>query len=143
MPSWRCLSVPSLGDARGGLAVYECRKDIPFDIRRIFFLYDLPKNSTRGHHAHKQQEQVVICVQGRCSALLDDSTSRERVILDSACKALYVPPMIWLELDEFEPGTVLVAATNDFYDETDYVRDYAAFRAMVKAKREGRSDAVA
>ncbi len=143
MPSWRCVNVPPLGDTRGGLAVYEGCKDIPFDIRRIFFLYDLPKNSSRGHHAHKQQDEAVICVQGRCSALLDDGVSQERLVLDSACKALYIPPMVWLVLDDFEPGTILAAVTSDLYDETDYVRDYAVFRSMVKAKREGRSDAVA
>ncbi|MHB1566947.1 MAG: sugar 3,4-ketoisomerase [Acidiferrobacter sp.] len=143
MSSWRRLNVQPLGDTRGGLAVYEGSKDIPFAIRRIFFLYDLPDEGSRGYHAHKQQEEVVICVRGGCTMLLDDGVCQERVFLSSVHEALYVPSMVWVALTEFAPNTILAAVASGYYDEADHVRDYDLFRAMVKEKLEGQSNAMA
>lgn len=120
-------------DARGGLLALEEGADIPFPIRRVYFLFDPPPGTSRGYHAHRNLEQVMVCVTGRCRVVLDDGTTRVEHLLESPGQGVYVGPMVWRELHELAPGTVVAVLASTHHDEGDYIRDYAAFVARARS----------
>ena len=119
------------GDHRGSLIAIEGSRDIPFDVARVYYLFDTTPGEARGFHAHRRLRQCAICVAGSCRMVLDDGRVRTTVVLDDPATALLIGPSIWREMHDFTPGTVLMVLADQIYDESDYIRDYAAFRAAM------------
>lgn len=122
------------GDNRGKLNVIEGKKDIPFEIKRVYFLYETVNGFVRGKHAHKKLEQILICVGGKCSLRLNDGIKEQEVVLDNPNKGLYIGPGIWREMYDFSEGAILLVLASELYDEDDYIRDYHVFLKMCEAK---------
>jgi dTDP-4-dehydrorhamnose 3,5-epimerase-like enzyme len=125
----RCqlVDLPKVHDPRGNLTFIEAKNHIPFDIQRVYYLYDVPGGSERGGHAHKGLHQLIIAMSGSFDVLLDDGKDKKRVHLSRSYYGLYVCPMIWRELDNFSSGSVCMVLASNKYDEEDYYRDYGEF----------------
>jgi len=121
------VSLPKISDPRGNLTFIEAGSHIPFDIQRVYYLYDVPGGAERGGHAHKDLHQLIIAMSGSFDVVLDDGKDKKRVHMNRSYSGLYVCPMIWRELDNFSSGAVLMVLASNKYDETDYYRDYADF----------------
>ena len=120
------------GDERGKLIAIEQFKNVPFVIKRVYYIFDTKSGVRRGYHAHKDLQQVAICVSGSCKFLLDDGRERvENIILDSPNKGLFIDKMIWREMYDFSEDCVLLVIASDYYDESDYIRDYDEFLRVV------------
>ncbi len=115
------------GDDRGQLVALEEMKEIPFDIKRVYYMYDTAIDAVRGKHAHKALEQILICVHGSCKIRLDNGREQEIVILDKPYEGLYIKNDIWREMFDFSPDAVLMVLASELYDESDYIRDYDVF----------------
>ena len=124
---------PPLGDDRGSLVALESSKTIPFDIRRVYYIFDTKSGVTRGMHAHKDLSQVLVCVSGKCSVALDNGIEREEFILDSPVKGVFLEGHIWREMWDFSPDCILLVMASELYDEADYIRDYKVFKEIVAA----------
>lgn len=120
------------GDERGHLSVIEENMDIPFEIKRVYYLYDTQKDVVRGLHAHKTLEQILVCVSGSCMIKLDDGNEVVDVMLDDPTKGLYVGSMIWREMYDFSDNAVLLVMASELYNENDYIRDYNEFLSFKK-----------
>ena len=120
------------GDDRGQLVALEEQKEIPFPIKRVYYMYDTVDGVTRGKHAHKSLQQILICVHGSCKILLDDGKEKEVVVLNQPNLGLYVSNVMWREMYDFSPDAVLMVLASELYDEADYIRDYDAFLAYVQ-----------
>ncbi len=123
----RIIELPRFGDERGALSFVEPPKHIPFAIRRVYYLYDIPAGQQRGAHAHRALEQLLIAVAGSFTITLDDGVTRAELELTGPHRGLYLPPLVWHELRDFSPGTVCLSLASEAFDEADYFRDYAAF----------------
>ncbi len=121
------VDLPKIQDPRGNLTFVESSNQIPFDISRVYYLYDVPGGSERGGHAHKELHQLIIAMSGSFDVLLDDGKEKKRVHLNRSYYGLYVCPMIWRELDNFSSGSICMVLASNKYDEVDYYRDYAEF----------------
>lgn len=131
----RWIDFQVLGDHRGSLVAIEHGKVIPFDIKRVYYIYGTAKGVSRGFHAHRELKQVAICVAGSCRMILDDGTHREEVILDCPKKGIVIDEMAWHEMHDFSEHCVLLVLASDHYNESDYVRDYAQFIELSKVAR--------
>lgn len=127
-------SFPPHGDDRGQLVALEERKDIPFDIKRIYYIYDTLAGVRRGFHAHKNLQQILICVHGSCKIHLDNGFETEEVLLDKPTEGLYISNNMWREMYDFSPDAVLLVLASEHYDESDYIRNYDTFLKMVHNK---------
>ena len=123
----RMLDLPKVADPRGNLTFIEGEGHIPFQIKRIFYLYDIPTAESRGAHAHKRLEQVVICLAGSFDVHLDDARNKRLVHLNRPWQGLYIPPMIWAAEINFDPGSVCLVLASALYDAADYYRDYDGY----------------
>jgi dTDP-4-dehydrorhamnose 3,5-epimerase-like enzyme len=123
----RIIELPKVDDPRGKLTFIEQSRHVPFEIRRLFYIYDVPTEESRGAHAHRSLKQFMICVSGSFDVALDDGTTRTRVHLNRPWKGLYVPPLIWAAEVNFDPGSICLVLTSELYDQDDYIRDYAEF----------------
>lgn len=112
---------------KGNLTVVENGRDVPFDVKRSYFLYDIPGGESRGGHAHKQLFQLIIAVSGSFDVTLDDGSTKRTFFLNRPNQALYVMPGIWRTLDNFSSGAVCLVLASELYDETDYIRTYEDF----------------
>ena len=119
------------GDDRGSLVVVEARKDIPFEIKRVYYIFDTKMDVRRGFHAHKELEQIAVCVAGSCKFHLDDGSETAEVQLDSPSKGLYIGKMIWREMYDFTPDCVLMVLASEHYREADYIRVYEEFNSYI------------
>jgi hypothetical protein len=128
----RIMNFPKVSDSKGNLTFVESFNHIPFDIKRIYYLYDVPGGSSRGSHAHKNLHQVIIAMSGSFDIEIDDGENKKRFHLNRSYYGLYVPPMMWRLLDNFSSGVVCMVLASEFYDEGDYFRDYQDFVAEVK-----------
>ena len=126
------IDFPPLGDDRGSLVALEGAKTVPFDIKRVYYIFDTKKGVSRGFHAHKNLEQVAICVRGSCRMVLDDGTNRVDAILDSPIKGIYIGNLVWREMHEFSEDCVLLVLASEHYDESDYIRNYQEFIKKVE-----------
>jgi len=124
--------LPRINDPRGNLTFVEGGRHIPFDIRRIYYLYDVPGGAERGGHAHKQLYQLIIAISGSFDIHLDDGVSKKTIHMNRSYSGLYVCPMIWREIDNFTSGAVCMVLASDYYDELDYYRDYSQFISDVE-----------
>lgn len=124
------------GDERGQLIAIEERKDLPFDIKRVYYIYDTLPGVRRGFHAHRNLEQILVCVHGSCKILLDNGYEKEIVTLDRPTDGLYISNDTWREMYDFSEGAVLLVLASEYYNEADYVRNYQDFLKMVRQKGE-------
>ena len=115
------------GDERGSLIALESLKNIPFEIKRVYYIFGNKNNVRRGFHAHKNLQQVLIAVSGSCKILLDDGTNKQEVLLDSPSKGLLIKNCVWREMFDFSSDCVLMVLANEVYEESDYIRDYQQF----------------
>ena len=120
------------GDERGQLVALEEFKDIPFRVKRVYYMYDTAKGVTRGYHAHKCLQQILICIHGSCKIRLDNGSEKKVVPLEKPYEGLYVSNNMWREMFDFSPDAVLMVLASEFYDESDYIRDYDEFLEFVK-----------
>ncbi len=114
-------------DRKGNLSVVENEKDVPFSIKRVYYLYDVPGGESRGGHAHKALRQLVVAASGSFSVTLDDGKDKKTVVLNRPYQGLLVVPGIWRTLDDFSSGSVCMVLASEKYDESDYIRDYDEF----------------
>ncbi|OQM76234.1 sugar 3,4-ketoisomerase [Manganibacter manganicus] len=121
------------GDERGQLVALEGMHNIPFVIKRVYYIFGVSSGISRGFHAHRRLKQVVVAVSGRCRILLDDGRERVDAWLDSPDRGLVVGDMVWREMHDFSDGCVLMILASEYYDEGDYIRDYDAFRGLCDA----------
>ena len=115
------------GDWRGQLVALEENKNIPFSVKRVYFMYDTLEGVVRGKHAHRKLHQILFCVSGTCTIRLDDGKDKAEVRLDQPSRGLLIGPGIWREMFDFTPGAVLMVLASEYYDESDYIRDYEEF----------------
>lgn len=124
------------GDHRGQLVALEEFKDIPFEIKRVYYMYDTLEGVRRGYHAHKNLEQILICIHGSCKVLLDNGREKKKVFLEKPYEGLYIPNNMWREMYDFSPDAVLMVLASEYYNEEDYIRDYDQFLEMVNQQEE-------
>lgn len=120
------------GNETGMLSFLEANRDIPFDIKRVYYIYDVVPGERRGFHAHKKLQQVLLCVHGSCKILLDDGKEKEIVELNDPAEGLFVGNAMWREMYDFSPGAVLLVLASEYYDEADYIRNYQDFLSYMK-----------
>ena len=130
----RFIDFPVIADPRGNLTFIEGTRTIPFEIKRVYYLYDVPGGAHRGGHGHRNLEQVLIAMSGSFDIVLDDGDRQRRVHLNRSYYGLYIPPMTWREMDNFSSGSVCMVLASAYYDEADYFRDYASFTAEARQK---------
>ena len=123
----RIVDLPKIHDPRGNLTFIEGDRHVPFDIKRVYYLYDVPGGAERGGHAHKGLHQLIVAMSGSFDVVIDDGKDKRRVHLNRSYTGLYLCPMIWRELDNFSSGSVCMVLASNRYDEDDYYRDYALF----------------
>lgn len=125
----KIIELPKISDPRGNLTFIEGSHHIPFDIRRVYHLYDVPGGADRGGHAHKNLHQLIVAMSGSFDVVLDDGERKHRFHLNRSYFGLYVCPMMWRELDNFSSGSVCMVLASERYDEADYHRNYDDFLA--------------
>lgn len=128
----KLIEFKRLGDERGALIAVESNKNIPFDVKRVYYIYDTGIDVARGFHAHKNLEQVAICLKGSCKFILADGKRQEEVVLDSPECGLYIGNMIWREMHNFSEDCVLLVLASEHYDELDYIRSFDGFIAEIE-----------
>jgi dTDP-4-dehydrorhamnose 3,5-epimerase-like enzyme len=121
------IEIPKVHDERGSLGVIE-KSIIPFNMKRVYYLYDVPSDSYRGGHAHKKQESVIIALSGRFEVVLDDGTNKKKVVLNKPNQALYLPCGIWREIENFSSGSVCLVIASTEFEEVDYIRNYEDYK---------------
>ncbi|HDU8583523.1 TPA: FdtA/QdtA family cupin domain-containing protein [Morganella morganii] len=126
------IEFKTLGDDRGSLISLEQNKNIPFEIKRIYYIFGTKENVSRGFHAHRNLQQVAVCLSGSCRFVLDNGEKREEIILNSPDKGLYINNYMWREMHDFSPDCVLIVLASDFYLESDYIRNYDDFMMACK-----------
>lgn len=128
----KLYDLPELGDDRGSLVVMDQSCGVPFDIKRVYYIFGTAKGVSRGFHAHRSLHQIAVCITGSCRMVIDDGVSREDAYLDSSSKAIDISPMLWHEMHDFSLDCVLLVLASDYYYEADYIRDYQMFLEMSK-----------
>ena len=131
----KLIELPKIADPRGNLTFIEGGRHVPFQIQRVYYLYDTPGGAERGGHAHKGLHQLIVAMSGSYDVVLDDGNQRKRIHLNRSYYGLYVCPMIWRELDNFSSGAVCLVLASNLYDESDYYRDYQEFLEALKPAR--------
>lgn len=130
----RVVELPRINDPRGNLTFIESGDQVPFDIKRAYYLYDIPGGAERGGHAHKELQQLIVAMSGSFDIVLDDGFAQERVNLNRSYFGLYIGPMVWREMDNFSSGSVCMVLASTHYDESDYYRDYEEFLRVVRQR---------
>lgn len=128
----KLIELPKISDPRGNLTFIEGAKHIPFEIKRIYYLYDVPGGAHRAGHAHKTLHQVLVALSGSFDVTLDDGFSQMKFHLNRSYQGLYIPAMVWRDIDNFSSGAVCLALASIFYDESEYYREYDTFRRAVQ-----------
>lgn len=128
----RLIELPKISDPRGNLTFIEGNRHVPFSIARVFYLYDVPGGAQRAGHAHKSLQEVLIAVSGSFDVHVDSGSARKTFHLNRSYFGLFIPPMLWREIDNFSSGAVCVVLASEPYDEASYYRDYEAFLRVAK-----------
>ncbi len=126
------IDLPKIADQRGNLTFIEGDRHIPFPLRRTYYLYDVPAGAMRGGHAHKRTEEFIIAASGSFTVVLDDGKKRRKYFLNRPHYGLYVPQLIWRELENFSSGSICLVVASEEYDESDYYREYDDFRTALR-----------
>ncbi|WP_342120252.1 sugar 3,4-ketoisomerase [Pseudoduganella sp. OTU4001] len=129
----RIIELPRHNDPRGNLSVIESGRHIPFDIQRVYYLYDVPGGSTRAGHGHLELQQLFVAMSGSFDVIVDDGHQRKKFQLNRSYYGLYVPKLMWREVENFSSGAVCMVLASTMYDPADYFHDYGAFKAAVAA----------
>ena len=124
----RVIGLPKVDDARGNLTFIEEDNHVPFEIKRVYYLYDIPGGESRGGHAHRKLEQFIIAANGSFDVVIDDGYNSMRFHLNRSYYGLYIPRMVWRELDNFSSGSVCLVLASEHYEEEDYIRNYDEFK---------------
>ncbi len=132
LESCRIIGLPRIEDPRGNLTFIENDNHIPFEIKRVYYTYDVPGGSERGSHAHKNLQQLIVAMSGSFDVVLDDGNNQHRFHLNRSYYGLYVPSMMWRTIDNFSSGSVCMVLASELFDEDDYYRDYESFKAAIK-----------
>lgn len=128
----KIIELPKISDPRGNLTFVEGGNQIPFDIKRVYYLYDVPGGAERGGHAHKELSQLIIAMSGSFDVVLEQGGEKKRFHLNRSYQGLYVCPMMWRELDNFSSGSVCMVLASNIYEESDYYRDYNEYLTALK-----------
>ena len=128
----KIVNLPKVTDFRGNLSFIEENRQVPFYIKRVYYLYDVPSGASRGGHAHKELQQFIIALSGSFDVILDDGITKRKFFLNRPHYGLYISPKVWRELDNFSSNSVALALVSEVYDESDYVRDYDVFKKLVE-----------
>jgi hypothetical protein len=131
----RIVELPRISDPRGNLTMVENHDQVPFAIQRVYYLYDVPGGEVRGGHAHRELEQLVIAASGSFEVLVDDGLHQERFFLNRSYFGLYIPRLVWRELDDFSSGSVCLVIASQPYDEGDYFRSYEEFLTAARGRQ--------
>lgn len=132
----RLIDLPKIADPRGNLTFIEGGQHVPFAIERVYYLYDVPGGAERGGHAHRELQQLIIAMSGSFDVKVDDGLKRARFHLNRSYYGLYVPRLVWRELDNFSSGSVCLVLASNRYDEADYFRDYRQYQSAVAVARD-------
>ncbi|QFS45349.1 sugar 3,4-ketoisomerase [Nostoc sphaeroides] len=130
----KIINFPQITDPRGNLTFIESERHIPFEIQRVYYLYDVPGGTERGGHAHQQLQELIIAMSGSFDVVLDDGYEKKRFHLNRSYYGLYICPMVWRELENFSSGSVCMVLASTFYDEADYYRNYQEFLTSVRSR---------
>lgn len=130
------IALPKIMDPRGNLTVAEQLNGIPFEIRRVYWTYDIPSGGHRGGHAHKHCRELIIAVSGSFTVTLSDGRTRQPYLLNHPYQGLLVNTGVWRTLEDFSSGAVCLVLAEDYFDEADYIRDYDLFLDYVKGRQE-------
>ena len=131
MINYKLVDLKTLGDERGSLIAIEQGHNAPFEIKRVYYIFDTKDGVERGFHAHINLKQICIAVKGSCTFVLDDGKKREEIKLDNPNQGLFIEGLIWREMKDFSSDCVLVVLASEHYDESDYIRDYDKFLKVV------------
>lgn len=126
------VNFPQLGDSRGSLVALESNKTIPFDIKRVYYIFGTQAEISRGFHAHINLKQVALCITGKCRMIIDDGKQKAETWLDTPTKGLLINDLVWREMHDFSDDCVLLVLASEHYDESDYIRNYDKFIEAVK-----------
>lgn len=129
------IDLRKISDPRGNLTPIEGGMDMPFDIKRVYYLYDVPSGQSRGGHAHKALQQLIVAANGSFTMTLDDGQNKKSITLNRPYQGLHIVPGIWRVLDDFSSGAVLLCLASEHYDEADYIRNYKEFKKYKKNVR--------
>lgn len=129
------IELPKVSNPKGNLTFIESAGHIPFEIRRVYYLYDVPSGETRGGHAHFRLEQFIVALSGSFDVVLDDGGDQKRYFLNRSYYGLYIPRMIWRELHNFSSGSVCLVLASEHFAESDYIRDYGEFLRASASRR--------
>lgn len=129
------IQFPNHLDHRGELVFFEGNKEIPFEIKRVYYLYNTCNHFRRGVHAHKTLKQVLVAICGSFEVIVDDGNSKKHYLLSDPGQGLYIEPMLWRELKNFSPGAICLVLASDYYNDTDYVQDYNEFIRLSKISK--------
>ena len=130
--NYKLINMKVFGDERGKLISLEGNRNVPFEIKRVYWIYDTLPNEERGFHAHKNMEQIIVAMDGACEFILDNGKTRESVWLNRPDVGLYIGKNMWREMKHFSYGCKLMVLASDYYDEKEYIRDYNEFLAEVR-----------
>ena len=126
----KIIELPKILDNRGNLTFMESSRHVPFEIKRVYYLYDVPGGALRGGHAHLKLQQYIIAASGSFTVHVDNGSEKEEFYLNRSYYGLYIPTMTWREIDNFSSGSVCLVLASEFYDEADYIRDYDEFQKI-------------
>ena len=129
----RLIELPRIARDEGNITVIEGRAHVPFDVQRVYYLYDVPGGESRGGHGHRELQQVIVSAMGSFDVTIDDGSSRRTFTLNRAFYGLYMPKLLWRELSNFSSGGVCLVLASMVYSETDYIRDYDEFLSVKKS----------
>ena len=132
LSSCKILEFKEFGDERGFLVALEANKNVPFDIKRVYYIYGNKNGVDRGFHAHKNLKQIAVCVSGTCTFILDDGTEKKEFRLDRPNLGLFIDNFIWREMKDFSENCVIMVLASGYYDESDYIRDYDEFLKVMR-----------
>jgi dTDP-4-dehydrorhamnose 3,5-epimerase-like enzyme len=127
--------LPNVQDLRGSLVFGEISRDVPFEVKRYFLVFDVHSEHIRGEHAHRTLHQFLVCVAGSCNVVTDDGVERHEVALDSPAKGVHIPPMVWATQYKFSRDAVLLVLASEYYDAQEYIRDYQEYLTLRRAQR--------
>lgn len=131
----KLIKIPVIQDTRGNLSSVEGNKNIPFDIKRVFYLYDIPGGAERHGHAHKSLHQVIFALSGSFDVILDDGYGTQKVQLNRSFNGLYVPKLLWREINNFSTGAICLVLASEHYDASDYIRSYDEYVSLVNPQK--------